>query len=199
MPKEQIKISRRRLLGLAGGAGVVGAGVALGIEKLADIANKPAKQEVQRFKPSQEIRPEIDEQTFKAVAHDLFAFADEVNAGDIGFYWPLKEGARYRDISFKTKDEYGTITFVWGLKQTSLLGQHNFESTAREIIWYIVSNDQTMRNDRLVAFAKDSSVYQFIPAPFRDRENGIVEPQILNSQQMAEFLRKTIDYFNYRV
>jgi len=200
MAERKIIISRRRFLSLVGSAGVAGAGIALGIGKLVDNIDESIEK-VQEFKPisGKEIGREIDEQTFKNTVHDLFAFSDEIEAGKVGYYWPLKEGARKRDISFKTKDEYGTITFVWGLIPTRLLGKNNFESTAREISWYIVPNDQTMGNNKLVAFAKDFPVQQFIPAPYVDRENGIVEPQTLNSQQMAEFLKQTLVYFNSRI
>ena len=201
------KISRRDLLILLGSVVAVG-GIAVAPKFISrgkkeepnnQKENPTTPEQDQPFVPSIEISDKIDAESFKKIVTELyeFAFAEGKISQNINFISP--SNAYIVEILVKTEDGMGDLSISKGVISKNLLGAMSAERSAYTIGWNAYNKPSKNFPERCVAFSQFQEPAELCQIISFNPKNNEPEPQLLSNNEMADFLKKTIDFFNRRI
>src|SRR3990167_7240105 len=176
------------------------------------------------FIPSTEIAEEIDPNTFKSITEELFAFANDVDAGNaysVDLGTQTDHPTWKRSIPFQRNSNHNMLHLRCGYRTGTQLGTFVLDSSAREIAIGRFNSDlgipftsikgslldpkdfiDNLVNSRVVNFAAYQSPSLFWPPPpgiEKLSSETVLEPQELSPVKLAAFLKQAIESFNARI
>ena len=182
-------------------------------------------ENLQPFIPPVDINEQLDIETFKTLTEELFAFANQVDAGNV---YSVDTGHQTdhltwkRIITFQEDDVTNQLHLRHGYKTLTKVGAAPLpDSSAREIALGRFNSRlgipftsligalldpkdfiDNLVNSRVVNFTADQPPRLYWPPPpgmEKMSSETVLEPQELSPTELAAFLKQAIESFNARI